>query len=355
MKKIFQFPFCRWMAAVIAIVLCSILVHEIIHTYPHVHKLSGVYKIHYVNYRGRTDVDAGFEKYLRDHGIRYTITYHDLRFDVANADEAIKHIEADKDADLIVTWGTSTTLAIVGRQESPVSDVISEIPTVFTLVTSPDRAGILAGKYITRRNVTGSSHIAPLYNQFRTMMAYHPAQKIGMIFTPTELNSILTYQEMRAFGKNHGVEVIGIGFTTDADGKPDAQNAASALKRMKAEGVEWLYLPPDSFLGSKAKDFVIPLAHSLGIRTFASTEQMMKAGAAFGLVSPYLAVGAHTAAQAVKILRDKVRPEDIPVDTAPRFIHQVNVDALSELKIDLPRDLLSGVELISNLNIESPQ
>ncbi len=343
-------PLVRWIAVVAIIMSISIAFHTLMDGRLHTHNLSGVYNIHYVNYRGRTAVDAGFEKHLRDHGVKFAITYHDLNFNAANAPTVREKINSDPDVDLIVTWGTTATLGIIGRFDAPEGGVIGRTPVVFTLVTSAERSGITGGKYVPRMNVTGASHIAPIYNQFRTMMAYHPSKKVGMIFTPTELNSVLTFQVMRSQAANHDVDVIGIGFTTNEEGRPDASNAIEALHKLKEQGVEWLYLPPDSFLGSKARDLIIPTAHKLGIRTFASTEQLMQAGAAYGLISPYALVGQHAAEQARKILVEKIKPDNIPVDTAPRFIHQVNMDALASLGLELPVERIGSIEIVSNEN-----
>lgn len=346
MRRI-KHPFLRWTVAVVVIMCFTILLHALYYVKPRIYDTSSTYHIHFVNYRGRTDVDAGFEQHLKSNNVRYTITYHDLALDPTKADEVRRRIEADPSVDLIVTSGTASTLGVIGRHDVETSERISRIPTIFTLVTNPEGAEVIASRFAPRTNVTGSSHIAPPYNQFRTMMAYHPAKRIGVIFTPSELNSVLSYTAISYYAQSHGVEVVAMPFLTTAGGRPDGSNAAAAVATLKAQGVEWLYLPPDSFLGSQVRDHIIPAAHAAGIRTFASTEQQMQAGAAYGLISPYTVIGQHAAEQAVRILVEKVPAHDIPIDSSPRFIHQVNADALARLNLPLP-DHLSDVQVLTN-------
>lgn len=345
MRRI-KHPFLRWIVAVVIITCFAIFLQTLYHYQPKAHRPTGIYNIHFVNYQGRTDVDIGFEQHLKKHNLRYNITYHDLATDPRAAAAIRKKIEEDTNVDLIVTWGTSATLGIIGRHDDVTSERLARIPTIFTLVTNPEGAELVANRFTPRPNVTGASHIAPIYNQFRTMMAYYQAQRIGIIFSPSELNSVVTYTALGFYAQNHGVEVVSASLPSGKE--LTAEGADEVVARLKAEGVGWLYLSPDSSTGTKARDLIIPAAHRAGIRTFASTEQQMQAGASFGLISPYYTVGAHAAEQALRILVDGVAAHDIPIDTSPRFIHQVNPDALDSMGAAVPLDKLDNVQLVSS-------
>ena len=309
-----------------------------------------VYSIHFVNYRGHTDIDDGFEHQLTKLGVKYKMTYHDVNRDPKRFAEIVKDIRSDEDADLVVTWGTTTTLGIFGEAAHADQRFIRRTPGVFTLVTDPIGSRIVADLENPGRNITGSWHVAPLENQFRAMMVYRNSRKIGALYTPTENNSVVTIDELRKTAQRYGVELVTIPFMLQ-DGKPVATNAVEALQKMKSEGVEWLYLPPDSFLGVQARDLVIPTAHSLGLITFASTEQLMQAGAAFGLVCPYFELGVLAANKAKLILVNKRDPAHIPVDTVERFTHQINDEAVQRLGIKIPQMIRAD---ISTVRIQSP-
>ena len=53
---------------------------------------------------------------------------------------------------------------------------------------------------------------------------------------------------------------------------------------MKDQKVDWLYLPPDSYLGTQAKASSFR-GDGRRASTFASTEQLMETGALTGLIS----------------------------------------------------------------------
>lgn len=310
-----------------------------------------VYSIHFVNYRGKTDIDAGFEFQLHKLGVRHKITYHDVNRDPKRFAEIVKDIRADEDADLVVTWGTTTTLGIFGQYPPGDPRFIRMTPGLFTLVTDPVGSRIVPELETSKRNITGSWHVAPLENQFRSMMVYRPTKRIGALYTPTENNSIVTIDELRKTAQRYDVELIATPFELH-DGKPVATNAVEALKKMSDSGVEWLYLPPDRFLGVQARDLVIPTAHKLSLITFASTEQLMQAGAAFGLVCPYFELGVLAANKAKLILVNKRHPEHILIDTVERFTHQINEEAVQRLGVKIPQMIRADAKTV---RINPPQ
>jgi putative ABC transport system substrate-binding protein len=113
----------------------------------------------------------------------------------------------------------------------------------------------------------------------------------------------------------------------------DRRGRAEMVRELKQQKVEWLYLPPDSFLGTQTKSVIIPAAMQVGLPTFASTEQLMETGALTGLISRYHAIGQFTAYKAEQILINKVPPSRIPVETLTRFTLQVRMDVAEQLKM----------------------
>jgi putative ABC transport system substrate-binding protein len=302
------------------------------------------YDIHYVNYRGRTNVDAGFEAYLDARGVKYAITYHNADRDPTAFPYIVSRINADKRADLVVTWGTTVTLAIFGKHDDRTPTHI-ELPGVFTVVSDAKRSKIIDPADETR-HITGATHVPPLPRQFSAMMIYKPGKAIGVLYTPTENNSVVILEQLKELGERYGVHIVAIPFAL-VDGKPVSTNTKAALAQFKKEGCEWLYLPPDSYLGTQARDVVLPEAHRLGLVTFASTEQLMQAGAAFGFVSTYYDLGALAGEQAYEILVERKAPGEIPVTTVGRFQHQMNVKTAKALGVEILPELKSDIVEVS--------
>ena len=305
------------------------------------------YRIYAITFRGMTDVEKGFSEYFTSRKIPVQITYRDLNRDSNRMPAFLDEIRATK-PDLIYTWGTSVTLGVVGPYDAVVPGThITDIPVVFTLVASPELAKIVQDTKAPGRNVTGVTHVGPTDAQIRAMAAYRPFQTLGVLYTPSERNSVVVIEEIRRIGKEKGFHTVERTFRMDANRKPTAEGAAELVHELKEAGAQWLYLPPDSFLGTLAEGIIIPAAMQLGLPTFASTEQLMQAGALSGLVSRYYAVGQFTAHKAEQILVGKQPAASIPVETLQRFSYQIRMPAAKRLNLPPPLPMLSYAELIT--------
>jgi putative tryptophan/tyrosine transport system substrate-binding protein len=305
------------------------------------------FRIYAITFRGMTDVEKGFSEYFTARKIPVQITFRDMNRDATRLATFIEEIRATK-PDLIYTWGTSVTLGVVGPFDAVVpSQHITNIPVVFTLVAAPTLAKIVQDVKVPGRNVTGVTHVGPTDAQIRAMAAYRPFQSLGVLYTTTERNSVVTLEEIRRLGREQGFRTVERTFKLDTSGKPTADGAAELVRELKQAGAQWLYLPPDSFLGTLAEGIIIPAAMDLRLPTFASTEQLMQAGALSGLVSRYYAVGQFTAHKAEQILVAKQSPATIPVETLQRFSYQIRMPAAKRLNLPPPLPMLSYAELIT--------
>jgi putative ABC transport system substrate-binding protein len=306
------------------------------------------YRIYAITFRGMTEVEKGFEEYFASRKIPVQITYRDLNRDASRMPGFIEEIRATR-PDLVYTWGTSVTLGVLGAFDAVnPAQHITDIPIVFTLVASPTLAKIVPEGKASRHNVTGVVHVAPVVAQIKAMAAYRPFQRLGVLYTPTERNSVVVLDEIRKLGREGSYDTVSRTFRLDANRKVSADGAAELVRELKEAGAQWLYLPPDSFLGTLAQEVIIPTAMEVGLPTFASTEQLMQAGALSGLVSRYFSVGQFTAHKAEQILVARQAPETIPIETLKRFSFQVRISAAERLKLPPPLSMLSYAEILSD-------
>ncbi len=307
------------------------------------------YRIYAITFRGMTDVEKGFADFFAARKIPVQIIYRDLNRDPTRMAGFLDEIRATR-PDLIYTWGTSVTLGVIGAHDAVnPAQHITDIPVVFTLVASPALAKIVPeGAAATRRNVTGVVHVAPVAAQLQAMAAYRPFQTLGVLYTPTEKNSVVVLEEIRKLGRERKFDTVERTFRLDANRKVTAEGAADLVRELKEAKAQWLYLPPDSFLGTLASDIIIPTAMEVGLPTFASTEQLMQAGALSGLVSRYYAVGEFTAHKAEQILVAKQRAESIPIETLKRFSYQIRISAAEKLKLPPPLPMFNYAEILTD-------
>jgi putative ABC transport system substrate-binding protein len=305
------------------------------------------YRIYAITFRGMTDVEKGFQDYFAARRIPVQITFRDLNRDNTRMPGFLEEIRRTK-PDLVYTWGTSVTLGVVGTFDNIDPQVhIQDIPVVFTLVAAPVLAKIVRDLKNPGRNVTGVFHVAPTEAQIRAMASYRPFKSLGILYTPTEQNSVVVVEEVREVSKRLGFSVIAKPLKLDANKKVTSEGAPEMVRELKQQNAEWLYLPPDSYLGTQAKSIIIPAAMAVGLPTFASTEQLMETGALTGLVSRYHAIGQFTAYKAEQILVNKVPPAKIPVETLTRFALQVRMDVAEALKLPPPLPMFNYAELIT--------
>jgi putative tryptophan/tyrosine transport system substrate-binding protein len=306
------------------------------------------FRIYAITFRGMTDVEKGFEEHFASRKIPVQITYRDLNRDMTRMPGFLSEIRATK-PDLIYTWGTSVTLGVVGPYDAVnPGEHITDIPVVFTLVAAPTLAKITPENGVPRHNVTGVVHVAPVAAQIQAMTAYRPFQTLGVLYTPTEKNSLVVLDEIRKIALERKFSIVSRTFRLDANRKVTAEGAADLVRELKEAKADWLYLPPDSFLGTLAQDTIIPAAMEAGLPTFASTEQLMQAGALSGLVSRYLSVGQFTAHKAEQILLGKVQASTIPIETLKRFSYQIRISAAEKLKLPPPLPMFNYAEIITD-------
>jgi putative tryptophan/tyrosine transport system substrate-binding protein len=304
------------------------------------------YRIYAITFRGMTDVERGFQDYFAARRIPVQITWRDLNRENSRMPGFLEEIKRTK-PDLVYTWGTSVTLGVVGTYDQVDPAVnITDIPVVFTLVAAPVLAKIVRDLKSPGRNVTGVFHVAPTEAQIRAMASYRPFKSIGILYTPTEQNSVVVVEEVREVSKRLGFTVVAKPLRLDANKKVTAEGAPEMVRELKQQNVEWLYLPPDSYLGTIAQKVIIPAAMAVGLPAFASTEQLMETGAVAGLVSRYHSIGQFTAYKAEQILVNKVPPAKIPVETLTRFALQVRMDIAEQLKLPPPLPMFNYAELI---------
>jgi putative tryptophan/tyrosine transport system substrate-binding protein len=306
------------------------------------------FRIYAITFRGMTDVEKGFADFFASRKIPVQIIYRDLNRDPARMAGFLEEIRATK-PDLIYTWGTSVTLGVIGPHDGVIANQhISDIPVVFTLVAAPALAKIVPEGANTRHNVTGVVHVAPVAAQIQAMAAYRPFQTLGVLYTPTEKNSVVVLEEIRKLGRERKFDTVERTFRLDANRKVTAEGAADLVRELKEAKAQWLYLPPDSFLGTLAQDTIIPAAMEIGLPTFASTEQLMQAGALSGLVSRYYSVGEFTAHKAEQILVGKQQPSEIAIETLKRFSYQIRISAAEKLKLPPPLPMFNYAEIITD-------
>lgn len=307
----------------------------------------GPHRIYRVTFRGRTAVEEGFDDYLAANGIAVEMIDRDIGRDRSLLPGMVEEIRALQ-PDLVTTWGTTVTLGIAGRYDTGDPDAyIRSIPVVFALVSAPMNSGLVPSLEQPGRNVTGAVHVVPTETQLRAMASYRPFRRLGVLYTPIEQNSVSIVGDLQALSRSMGFELITREFHVDPDGRPTADGVERRIAEIKAAGAEWLYLLPDTFLGT-VYDRVVPAALAERLPTFGAAELAVREGGALvALVSRYYSVGQLAASKAAQILTDGRSPATIPIETLRRFSLIINIDVARELDLYPPIEMLNYAEVLT--------
>ncbi|SFV04655.1 ABC transporter substrate-binding protein [Pseudoduganella namucuonensis] len=316
------------------------------------------YRIYMILFRGETAVEHGFRDYFAVHGIPVELIVRDVALDVGKVPELVAEARAMK-VDLIYTWGTPVTLAVVGKEGAvDPSRHVTDIPVVFTMVASPVGAGLVkslaspAGPGQAKspassgRNLTGASHVVPASQQFSAIRAYRRFDRIAIIYNPAEPNSVQNVKDLRALAATERFQLIERPVPLDDKGQPIASALPGMVAELSSLAVQLLYIGPDSFLGANRKALT-EAALLRRLPTFSATEIPLREGKAlFGLVSGYENVGRLTAFKAEQILRGKVKPAAIPIETLARFSYLVNMSVAAQLDLYPPLKVINYAEVL---------
>lgn len=304
------------------------------------------FEIFMILYRGETEVEEGFRAYLADRGI--------------HADLIVRSVERDRDLvpqfvaeakeiqpDLVYTWGTTVTLGVLGAyDEIDPEHHITDIPVVFTMVSSPDGARIVPSLDSSDRNVTGVSHVVPLDTQIRAMRAYRPLTRLALLYNPDEEASVINLRELKQLGEELDFTVVEQPVPLDPNGEADPSTLPRLIAEAAAREPQFLYIGPDTFIGIY-RDLITNEAMKLKLPTFTGTElEIRHSNAMVGLVSGYFNVGRFTGFKAEQILLDGMDPAELPIGTLSRFTYLIKMPVVREVEIYPPMAVLDYAEII---------
>jgi putative ABC transport system substrate-binding protein len=298
-------------------------------------------------WRGCEDACKGFQDYIREEKIDVNIVVRDAERDKSRLPGFVREAK-QLGADLVVTWGTSVTLGMVGTiTDHDPERHITDIPVVFMIVADPVGAGIIES-YTTsgRPNITGTQNRVPEEVQIKAIRSYRYFKRLGILYNSNELNSVLNLNKIRNLAKRMRFDLIERAVDLDEKGDPIIASVPIKISELKSRDVEFIYVGSSSFL-MRNSDFVTKSALDQGVPMASAYEAMAKtSNALLAVASRYYSVGKLAGYQAKLILIDKSKPIDLPVLSLSRYSYVINMDAARKLKLYPPIELLRYAEIV---------
>ena len=304
------------------------------------------FRIFMVLGRGEGTNEQGFKDYLARRGLEIDYIVRDTSGDASLLPRIIQEIKELR-PDLVYTWGTPQTRAVVGPWDDPEpGPYVRDLPALFTYVAAPRDAKIVPNLERPGGNVTGTIHIAPVAAQVNAILAYRPIRRLAAVFNPAERNSLLMIEEMRRECARRDLELIEAPAPL-TDGKPDPRDIPHLIARCRELGGEMLYLGPDTFFTTTHRHQVAAVALAERLPSFSATELIVRTDRAlFALSSSPYGIGRLTGVKAVQILLEGQSPGEIPVETLRRFSVLINMATAKELSCYPPLSLLNLAEVV---------
>lgn len=305
------------------------------------------YRIYMALWRGWEEAAQGFKDYFAAQHVPVELIVRNANQDESKLKDFVAEAKS-MNVDLVFTWGTSVSLGMLGSGDSPDPErFITDIPAVFAIVSQPVGTRLVPNLAGSGRNITGTTYLVPVSTQISLIQSYRPLRKLGMVYNPLERNSLVAIDEIRGLSEKSDFTLVAEPVDV-IDGKPSAASIPDKVASLKEQGVDFLYIPPDTFMNLN-RDVLTTAAEEAKIPSFAAAENpVMRSRAMLGGVYRYYTVGQMTAFKAMQILQGKAKPAEIPIEAPKRLSIMLNMPVVRSLEIYPPMKVLGLAEIIDN-------
>ncbi len=266
--------------------------------------------------------EAGIEE-----GKNLTVLYDNSQADMGTA-STISDSYVSQNVDLICAIATPSAMSAYN------SCMNTDIPVIYTAVSDPVGAGLANEDGSSVGNITGTSDALPVTEQLKMIREIMPdAEKIGIIYTTSEANSVSTIEEYKANAEEYGFEIVDTGINTIADVPMAAADMAS-----KVDCITNLTDNTDV----SALQTVLDEANKQGIPVFGSEVEQVKNGCVASMGLDYVSLGKQTGAMAAKVLKGEASASELPFEVITEASFYVNTAAAEKIRLTVPEDMIAG-------------
>lgn len=227
-------------------------------------------------------------------------------------------------------------IATPAAQALKTATLDSGIPSLFTAITDPESAGLLAKNSNGENYMTGTSDLNPIAEQVALLKEIIEANgatatKIGALYMTSEDNSVFQINILKEVCKSLNIEVQAVGLST----LNEIGTAVSTLNSCQG-----IYIPTDNTLANAASTVhsVNKEGARLPIVCGESSMNNLCGIATYGV--EYSIIGKDTAKMAFEILVNGKKPQEIPVLNPSNLPLTANQEIASELGITIPQSIL---------------
>lgn len=233
--------------------------------------------------------------------------------------------------DVIVPIATNTAQAAMAAT--------SDIPIVFSAVSTPVEAGLVPSFDETNGNITGVSDAISVEDIFGLAAELTPdAKTFGFVYCTSEINSVTGIERAKEYCDANGLSYKEATVTTTAD----IQQAVTSI----AGEVDAFFTLDDNTVASAMPTYA-QVASDAGKPIYVGADTMVKDGGLATVGIDYDVLGKQTG-ELVLRLHNGEAISDNHVERVSEFAKMINTDTASALGINIPESLEGNFEIITN-------
>ena len=277
----------------------------------------------------------GFQEGLKEKfgEIKFTVNYKNAGGNDADLQMGAKTLVDACD----MTFGLGTGAAQALKSAS-ISKGVTK-PVIFSAVTDPVDAGLVENKDVPEGFVTGTSDMNPVEDQIALIQEIIPTvSKIGIIYTQTEVNSVVQSNMAKAKAEALGLQVE----VKTCMNTSDIASTASALVNT---GVQAIYVPTDNNIAANM-NAIKGVADPAHVLVMCGEEGMLEHGGHATLSINYKDLGKQAGLMAGDILLRNKTMKDSAVKymTSAECTYVLSSTNLADAGITIPADVMAAHE-----------
>ena len=250
--------------------------------------------------------------------------YQSAQGNTGTAAQIARKFVGDK-PDAIVAIATPSAQAVIASTKT--------VPVVFSAVTDPVAAKLVASWEPSKNNVTGVSDLLALDKQMDLVKQVVPnAKRIGMVYNPGEANSAVVVKELQALLPKMGWTLV----TAAAPRSVDVSSAARSL----VGKVDVIYTNTDNNVVS-AYEALVKVGQDSKLPLVALDTDSVARGAVAALGINYRDLGEQTGRMVARILKGE-KPGDIKTEVSTKMELHVNPAAAEKQGVKLSDELVKS-------------
>jgi ABC-type uncharacterized transport system substrate-binding protein len=279
------------------------------------------------------DLLDGFRQGIKDAGLiegkDYRSKYRNAQGDIATLSSILDEYSGD-DSDLVITVSTPALQAALRK--------VDRKPVVFAGVLDAIAAGAGKSESDHRPGITGQTLGFPAAEMARAVKLVFPsAKKVGTLFTPGEVNSVLARDRLVEPLRAEGLELVSVPMSA-------ANEVSDAALSLCQSGVDVVCQLSDN-LSNSAFPAISRACETAGMPLFTFSPPNVKRGALLGVGCDFAQNGRDAGLLAAEVIRGK-DPSAIPFRATTKVERSVNLGVARRLGISVPPEWSKSAALV---------